>query len=186
MINFRLRQSGLTIIEALIMVIIVLGLAAVIMPHFLDVEGKVQQLKVKHNMRIVQMAADAYAINNMGKYPLKGDDPGFKSFFPGGNTNSQSPVGGNYPENPYTHIEEAPLEGNIIDVKQTRFSPPLDLGGPRVAGKIFYNAIISSDGGNPIGYAIVGAGNDGKAIPGPSPHMTGVLSNLRSTNSQIP
>lgn len=177
-INFRLRQSGLTVIEALVMTIIVLGLAAIIMPRFLDVEGKVQRLKVQQNMRIVQMAANAYAINNTGKYPLKGDDPGFKSFFPDGNANSQSPVGGSYPENPFTHMVEAPLNGNIVDVKQTRFSPPADLGGPRMAGKIFYNAIISSDGGNPVGYAIVGAGSDGKALPGPSPHMTNIISNL--------
>jgi type II secretory pathway pseudopilin PulG len=178
MINPRLRQSGLTIIEGLIMVMIVLVLAAIVMPRFLDAEGKIQQLKVKQNMRIVQMAADAYAVSNLGKYPLSADDPGFKSFFPGGNANIQSPSGGNYPENPFTHIEEAPVNGNITDVKQTRYSPPLDLGGPRVAGKIFYNAIVSSEGGNPIGYAIVGAGKDGKAMSAPSPQLTGILSNL--------
>ncbi len=177
MINFRLRQSGLTIIEALIMAVIILGLAAVIMPRFLDVEAKTQLLKVKQNMIIVAMAAQAYA-NKVGKYPLAADDPGFRSFFAGGNADSQSPSGGNYPENPFTHIAEAPVNGNIVDVKRTRFSPPLDLGGPRVAGKIFYNAIIPSEGGSAIGYAIVGAGKDGKAVSGPSPQMTSILSNL--------
>ena len=127
MINSPCRQSGFTVIEALIMVIIVLFLAAVIMPSFLDVEGRAQRLKIKQNMIIVQKAAETYAINNNGEYPLKADDPGLRSFFPGGNADSKNPIGGNYPENPFTHMQEAPVDGNIVDVKQARYSPPLDL-----------------------------------------------------------
>jgi type II secretory pathway pseudopilin PulG len=177
-INSRLQNSGFTIIEVLVMVIIVLMLAAVIMPRFLDVEGKVQQLKVRENMKLVQRAADAFAVSNKGLYPIKADDPAFKSFFPGGNANSQSPEGGNYPENPFTHIAESPLNGSVVDINQARFSPPLDLGGPRAAGKIFYNAIIPHQGGNPIGYAIVGVDKEGRALSGPAPNLTNVLSNL--------
>lgn len=180
---FQPRNSGFTIIEVLMMVVIVIILAAIITPRLLDVENKMKQVKVRQNMRIVQLAAEAYASSNSGQYPIKADAPVFKAFFPGGNCNIDDPQGGNYPVNPYTHVAEAPLSGNIIDVKHVRFSPPLDLGGPSMAGKIFYNAIITPENGGTTGYAIIGAGKDGRALPGPSPQLTIVLSNLLTSSS---
>ena len=172
------KHSGFTIIEILVMAIIILILAALIMPRFLDLESKVQEFKVKENMKTVQKAAEDFALKNNGYYPAKANDPAFQSFFPGGNADNKSPQAGKYPENPFTHTNEAPLPGNIVDIQQTRFRPPFDLGGPRMAGKIFYNSINSAQEEQSIGYAIVAADKYGKALTGPSPNMTYILSNL--------
>ena len=171
-------NSGFTIIEILVIVIITLILAAIVLPKFFDVENKNRQITIQQNMKIVELAVKAYAVDNKGKYPLSPDDQGFKSFFPGGNCNTKNPQGGNYPENPFTHLNEAPLPGNIVDIKQARQSPPIDLGGPRVSGKIFYNAIVPSQTKETIGYAIEGADKNGIAMPGFPPDLTYVLSNL--------
>ena len=172
------KNSGFTIIEILVIIIIVLILAAVVLPKFFDMERKNRQSNVQENMQIVDMAVKKYATSNKGNYPLRCDDPALKSFFPGGNTNAQAPLGGNYPENPFTHMPEAPFPGNVTDVEQTRQSSPADLGGPRMAGKIFYNALIPAEKEKAIGYAIQGAGRDGRAIAGQTPNTTSVLSNL--------
>ncbi len=172
------KNSGLTIIEVLVLVIILLILAALILPRFFDAENRTRRSTVEENMKIVQMAVQAYAEKNDNTYPLKPDDSGFKSFFPGGNGNSQNPSGGNYPENPFTHMAEAPLPGNVLDIKHIRQLSAVDLGGARMAGKIFYNAIIPAGEKKAIGYAIEGADKDGKAISDPRTHMTYVLSNL--------
>ncbi len=158
--------------------IIVIILAAVIMPRFLDAENRLRQSTVEENMKIVQMAVRAYALNNNDTYPLTPDDHGLKSFFPGGNCSSQNPVGGNYPENPFTHIAEAPAAGNVADVKQARKLSAIDLGGPRMAGKIFYNAIVPAGQKEAIGYAIEGADREGKAVIDPRSGTVYILSNL--------
>jgi type II secretory pathway pseudopilin PulG len=172
------KNSGLTIIEILVIVIIVLIFAAVIFPHVVDLEGKARRAAARENMTIVETAVKAYALNNDGDYPFNPEDPGFKSFFPGGNCDSKKPSGGNYPENPFTHILEAPLPGNVTDVNKIRQLPASDLGGTRVAGKIFYNALIPAGKKKAVGYAIEGADRDGKALSDPKTHKTYVLSNL--------
>ncbi len=172
------KNSGFTIIEVLVLVIIVLILAAIVLPRFFDLENATRHKIVQENMKIMELAVKRYADNTNGIYPLKPDDAALRSFFPGGNHDAKNPEGGNYPENPFTHMREEPLLGNVTDVKQARQSSNVDLGGPRVAGKIFYNALIPTGAEQAIGYVIEGADKSGKAISGPMPNTTYVLSNL--------
>lgn len=176
------KNSGYTIIEIVVIIAIIFVLAGVIFPRYVDFANQTRLTALKENMKIVQMAVEAYAINNNGDYPSQPDDAGFRSYFPGGNCDRQHPKGGNYPENPFTHKAEAPVSGNVTDVKQTRQLPPADLGGSRMAGKIFYNVIVLNDiptGKNKTaGYAIEGANSNGMAITDTKPNMAYVLSNL--------
>ncbi len=172
------KASGFTIIEIFVLIVIACILAAVIFPRFVDFENQNRLATVKENMKIVQMAVEAYATNNDGDYPSQPDDVGFKSYFPGGNADRQNPSGGNYPENPFTHQAEAPLLGKVTDVKQARQLPPADLGGSRMAGKIFYNAIVPAGEDKVIGYAIESADSYGRAFADTQPNTTYVLSNL--------
>ncbi len=172
------KKSGFTIIEVLVMVIIIFILAAIVFPRFVDFEDFTRQATVKENMKIVQKAAQDYAAANGGDYPAAPDDPTFKCFFPGGNGNRLKPQGGNYPENPYTHNSEAPLLGKVADVKVIRQLPPGDLGGSRMAGKLFYNALAMIGQTKTIGYAIQGADKNGHAFAATPPNLTHVLSNL--------
>jgi type II secretory pathway pseudopilin PulG len=171
------KNSGFTILEIFVIIAVIFILAAVIFPRFVDFDNQIRLEKVGQNMTAVQMAANAYAINNNGHYPIQPDDPAFRCYLPGGNCNSQSPKGGNYPENPFTHKVEPPLLGKISDVKQARQLPPTDLGGSRAAGKIFYNVIIPSGQKEAVGYAIEGADQNGMALAGKT-DSTCVLSNL--------
>jgi len=171
------KNSGFTILEIFVIIAVIFILAAVIFPRFVDFDNQIRLEKVGQNMTVLQMAVNAYALNNNGHYPIQPDDPALKCYLPEGNSNSQSPRGGNYPENPFTHKVESPLLGKISDVKQTRQSPPTDLGGSRVAGKIFYNALIPSGQEEPVGYAIEGADQNGMALAGKT-DRTCVLSNL--------
>ena len=160
------------------MVLIIFILAVIIFPRFVDFEDLSRQKTVKENMKIVEKSVQAYAANNGGDYPLQPNEPGFKCFFPGGNADRLNPRGGNYPENPYTHVAESPILGKITDVKLTRQLPSVDLGGSRMAGKIFYNAIVEAGQTKTIGYAIQAADKNGHAFTGPQPNMAYVLSNL--------
>jgi type II secretory pathway pseudopilin PulG len=171
------RNSGFTIIEIFVIIAIVFILAAVIFPRYVDYDNQMRLVTIKQNMKMVQIAADAYAANNNGDYPIQPDDAGFKSYFPGGNCNRQKPQDGNYPENPFTHKQEAPMLGNVTDAKQARQLPPVNLGGSRVAGKIFYNAIIPGGQGKATGYAIEGADGNGIALADKIPNTTYILSN---------
>ena len=162
------NNNGFTIIEILVIVIIVFVLAAVVFPRYVDFENQTRMVAMKENMKAVQTAVEAYAAKNNGDYPLQPDDAGLRSYFPKGN----------YPENPFSHKAEAPALGTVADVQQTRQSLPVDLGGSRLAGKIFYNTVTPVGKDKPIGYAIEGADGNGVAITDTSPNMAYVLSNL--------
>jgi type II secretory pathway pseudopilin PulG len=172
------KNSGFTIIEIFVIVAIVFVLAAVVFPRYVDFENQTRLAAIKENMRIVQMAVQAYATNNKGEYPIQPEDPGFRSYFPGGNCDRQNPKGGNYPENPFTHKAEAPATGNITDVKQSRHLQPADLGGSRQAGKIFYNVIIPPGKNKAIGYAIEAADQNGMPVMDNAPNTSYILSNI--------
>jgi type II secretory pathway pseudopilin PulG len=182
-IQLRLKNSGFTIIEILVMVIIILMLAAVIWPHFLDVENQAQRLKVVQNMKTVQKAAEDYAKKSDGYYPIKSEDIVFKSFFPDGNADNKNPQNGTYPENPFTHLKEAPLDGNITNIEKLQSIETIDLGGARVSGKIFYNPLILSDSDKAIGYIILGADQNGRALSLEKSGHALTLSNTRQIDN---
>jgi prepilin-type N-terminal cleavage/methylation domain-containing protein len=162
-------QSGFTLLEMLIMVIIVLILAAVALPHYVGSQDKSREATVKNNMRVAQIAAEGYAFEKGGLYPDKIDEQYF-SFFPGGPGDGKSVGKAHGPENPYSHKFEWPIAGTITDVDSTRQSAPTAVGS---AGQIEYSPISGANGVR--AYAIRGARQNGEAIPGPTPMSTLVL-----------
>ncbi len=174
---FRLRshsfaqrsQSGFTLIEMLIMVIIVLILAAVALPHYVGSQDKSREASVKLNMRVAQIAAEGYAAEKGGVYPDKIDEQYF-SFFPGGPGDSKTIGHAHGPENPYTRKFEWPIVGSVSDVDSARQSPPTSVGS---AGQIEYSPIAGANGVR--AYAIRGARKNGEALPGATPMTTFVL-----------
>ncbi len=127
--------------------------------------GDIKDEAVRANMRTVQLAAESYAIEHDGLFP-KAIDNDFKSFMPGGEYSKAAADG---PANPFTTKKEWPAVGTITDVKAARSAAPPALE----MGKIEYSCI---DNGK--GYAIIGGGHDGKALPGKGEDKTLVLSNL--------
>jgi type II secretory pathway pseudopilin PulG len=157
--------SGFTVVERFVLVLIIALLVGVALPYFFNAQDAQTEATVKANMKIAQMAADSFARDNDGVYPPSASDPGYGSYFPGGNRNIKSPTAGSYPINPFTNAAQAPMPGNVSDVAKTRTTAPARLGQ---AGAVYYNPIAVKEGDDDEpankSYAIQGAGKTGYAL----------------------
>jgi hypothetical protein len=100
--------------------------------------------RIYNNMRVVQIAAEVYAVEHGNTYAANPDDllPFIKKDSPNGIIN------------PLTKANGLSL-GNVVDIENTRANLPITMP----AGQITYN--LTADGKD---YAIMGAGADGKAL----------------------
>ncbi|MBX9696388.1 MAG: type II secretion system GspH family protein [Cyanobacteria bacterium] len=160
-------QSGFTLIELLVVVIIIGILAAIALPNFIGAQDKAREASVKSNMRTAQIAAEQFAVDNAGSYPASAAAAEYKAYFPGGNANTQSPQGGNYPVNPFTGNPEAPLSGSVTNIQTARTTA----GTVGSAGQIEYSNVSNTS------YAIRGGNKDGTCLGGTASGTYLVLSN---------
>src|SRR5438093_10989154 len=65
----RLRQnSGITLIELMIVVVIIGILAAIAIPNFIAMQNRAKEGSTKANMHTLQLAAEDYGVRNDGVY----------------------------------------------------------------------------------------------------------------------
>lgn len=172
--NVTRRTIGFTLLEVLVLTFFVVVLAFIGWRYYDGIRDAAREAAVRVNMRMAQIAAQAYFNDAGGKYPPASDDPAYLSYFPGGSADQKGSASGNLPINPYTRQSEAPRKGMVSDVNQARRDRPKVIGN---AGEIFYSPIRAADSGEITSYAIEGAGKNGKSLSGVDKETSLVLSN---------
>lgn len=156
-------KKGITAIEILVVVFLLIVLAAIVLPNLIGGQDKAREATVKANMRTAQIAVEAYARDNDGVYPATVED--LKPYYPYGD-NTKGGKAGQVPPNPFSNSTDWPVSGDIKDIDAIRVSSPDLLGLP---GTIEYTFINRSGCSS---YAIRGAGKTGKALDGINPGST--------------
>ncbi len=115
---------------------------------------------VKGNMRTVQIAAESFATDNGGIYPISAKQ--LSPYLPGGSLEIGGKQG-TMPVNPINTAEKSLVDGPVIlsskaiaDLRERRISK-----SPLKPGQVEYCAVE-----NGASYAVIGANSDGMQIPG--------------------
>ncbi len=121
---------GFTLIELVIALLILSLIAMIALPNYFEMKERGKQALVVENMKLVQLAVEAYAADFNGAYPTGPEPaPGFAYYFPGGDEEVQK-TPGKYPKNPYYNIPMTKsdfLRGNYQKPGENRDE---SIGGP--------------------------------------------------------
>ena len=137
-----MNNKGFTLIELMIVVVIIGILAAIAIPNFINMQARAKEAAVKSNCHTVQLAAEDFAVQNDGVYAA---DVGTATT-PSGQTITTMLPGGALLSNPFTKVNDQPVDGAAATAGQSGYVP------------------IAQNGVN-VGYTITGCGKtDGTVI----------------------
>ena len=81
------KQSGFTLIELMIVVVIIGILAAIAIPNFIAMQNRAKEGSTKANMHTLQLAAEDYGVQNDGVYANTMDATHVANLLPAGYKN---------------------------------------------------------------------------------------------------
>jgi len=98
----RLDQRGYNLIELMVVLAVLAALFAIAIPNYYAMEARALEASTEANMYDFQIAVIHYSIEHGGLYPTPPDDAEIL----------QGMRGGQYPENPFTQVNEPWVWGN--------------------------------------------------------------------------
>ena len=154
------RQSGFTLVELLVVVVIIGILAAISLANFVAATKKAKNAAILANMRTIQITSENYSTDSGGAYSPAATGP-FLNYLPGG-SNSMTGAAGNLPVNPITGTVIVVGDAALTTSAQIKALRPMAPStGTAAPGSVAYS---QADAG--LSYAVTGSDVDGLYVPG--------------------
>lgn len=134
-----MKNKGFTLIELMIVVVIIGVLVSMAVPNFVRMKVNAQEAGVKSNSHAVQVAAEDFAVQNIGIYAADLTDA-----LPNGET----------------IIDMLPQNQRLLNPFTRARTEPID-GAAGISGETGYEPVVDGSGIN-VGYIITGRGKSGQ------------------------
>ena len=122
-----MEKKGFTLIELMIVVVVIGVLVSIAVPNFVRMKVNAQEAGVKSNSHAVQVAAEDFAVQNVGAYPASLVDA-----LPSGETIIDLLPQNQLLPNPFTQARSEPIDGPAANPGETGYEPVVDNSGANV------------------------------------------------------